>query len=463
MYFDYKPTPDVLLQLNNRKEFRSTEELSKAIRIWVILKTLYGTETDKFELLNGYELGDKFTYHRWRDAFFNDSEIHKSEKTIEKIHDSECHCAKTIDDWLFKIGGLSKEEWQTKLKQLTPSSSTEFDDKARPFACTRRTIHSNTFNKFLLKKWLVKDILNQTYYRKLSELPLLNQSESQHANQNESEKSLSFIHQDLSEIVRNYFNPINGVDRFFFHLEYVSSPKHKNLVDTYTAQLKEIWQKEPINPVSIYYQSVSNYVDEPTKYIVYPVCIYYYRRAPYLIAYGQNPVNTTLEWYNYRLDKISRLQAISWQNSQIPQELIQEIQHSNPNKYHPQSVYQELEKAFGFDFYLESDTMLLRFDYIFDEQYVKDTQRHATFKRLSPEEVIQFLQQSNASKIEIARIEDRLTQYPEHAYYTMKYRKQDKDVIWRLRTWGSKVEVLYPSDLRKNIIDDLKAANKVYE
>lgn len=462
MYFDYKPTPNMLWQLNNQA-FSSTSQLSKAVRIWVILKTIYGTDTDKTELLNGKELENEFTYYQWRDAFFNDSEVHKSEKTIEDVHDSQCHCAKTIADWIFKIGGISQKEWEKNLQQSTPSSSTKFNYQDRPFAKSRRTIHSNTFNQFLLNTWLVQNSLSTTYYRKLSKLPVLNQHQSQLPQQNELEKSLNFVHQDLSEIVRNYFDPINGIDRFFFHLEYVASSDNKELVDTYTEQLKDIWQQEKINPISIYYQSVSHFANEPTEYIVYPVCIYYYRRAPYLIAYGQNPADTKLGWYNYRLDRIGELEKISWQESRTPQELIQEIQHSNPNKYHPQSVYQELEKAFGFDFYLESDTMLLRFDYIFDEQYVKDTQRHATFKRLSPEEVIQFLQQSNASKIEIARIEDRLTQYPEHAYYTMKYRKQDKDVIWRLRTWGSKVEVLYPSDLRKNIIDDLKAANKVYE
>lgn len=45
----------------------------------------------------------------------------------------------------------------------------------------------------------------------------------------------------------------------------------------------------------------------------------------------------------------------------------------------------------------------------------------------------------------------------------MKYRQRDNNVIWRLRTWGSKVEVLFPTDLRNTIIQDIQAANKIYQ
>lgn len=40
------------------------QNLSRAVRLWVWLRKLYGDESERLEL------GDSFTYSQWRDAFF---------------------------------------------------------------------------------------------------------------------------------------------------------------------------------------------------------------------------------------------------------------------------------------------------------------------------------------------------------------------------------------------------------
>ncbi|WP_081402894.1 TIGR03985 family CRISPR-associated protein [Scytonema hofmannii] len=49
-----------------------------------------------------------------------------------------------------------------------------------------------------------------------------------------------------------------------------------------------MWKQDNIPLVRLTYQSVKLY-QKTVNCIVYPVCIYYYQRAPYLFAYGQVP------------------------------------------------------------------------------------------------------------------------------------------------------------------------------
>ena len=45
------------------------QNLVRAVRLWVWLRSLYGDETERLDLL------DSFTYAQWRDAFFSSSQL----------------------------------------------------------------------------------------------------------------------------------------------------------------------------------------------------------------------------------------------------------------------------------------------------------------------------------------------------------------------------------------------------
>jgi CRISPR-associated protein (TIGR03985 family) len=92
--------------------------------------------------------------------------------------------------------------------------------------------------------------------------------------------------------------------------------------------LTEIWQKEEIPPITIEYDSASNQTIR--KYLVYPVCLFYYQRAFYLTAFGQRPnhLDSEFGWYNYRLERIKDLYPESWSDSEIAQKL-KLITHQN--------------------------------------------------------------------------------------------------------------------------------------
>ncbi len=108
--------------------------------------------------------------------------------------------------------------------------------------------------------------------------------------------------------------------------------------------------------------------------------------------------------------------------------------------------------------------MLLRFEKEFCDRYIKKTERHPTFTDLSSiKDVENFINKSNCLPAEKTKVLQKIKQNPQDAYYTMEYRQGDKNVIWRLRTWGAKVEILYPASLRKTMIEDILAAHKIYQ
>ncbi|NEO41129.1 MAG: TIGR03985 family CRISPR-associated protein [Moorea sp. SIOASIH] len=56
-----------------------------------------------------------------------------------------------------------------------------------------------------------------------------------------------------------------------------------------------------------------------------------------------------------------------------------------------------------------------------------------------------------------------IDQYPDAAYYTLRYRQNDNNVIMRLRAWGSKVEVLFPRELRQSMKQDIEQTWQLYQ
>jgi CRISPR-associated protein (TIGR03985 family) len=227
-------------------------------------------------------------------------------------------------------------------------------------------------------------------------------------------------------------------------------------------RLKEIWKIHPTPPIEIAYHSA--YLNQTQKHTIYPVCLYYYQRTYYLCAFGQRPQRTEkkpqLGWYNYRLERITGLKTLSWDTPNLPLPQSEIINY--PEKYSPHYIQQELDAAYGFDFYENVGLMLLRFDADFAQRYIDNSFRHPTFEKLDSyqdaRDLIEQLELRAQNKL-LAHI----NQDPDGAYYTLRYRHQDNNVIMRLRAWGPKVEVIFPDELRQQMRQDIQQTWQLYK
>ncbi len=374
---DYRPSVE-LLQILARGSLR--QNLPKALRLWVILRSLYGDESDPVRL----QLAGKFTYSDWRKLFFTQTDQHHKNYTIPIAHDSKCPCAKTLVDWLFDAKmGCNSEEWRGDFLKLYPLSEGEFNNllsegiipegkskgqkrlpNGRLFAITSKNIQYNLQTLAELG-WLE---LSQEYY----EIKPKRKSKSkQKSLSNPIPRNSSYFYQkvtelpkfhfggylhdygkfisqpDCGEIANNYLAPINGIPRFVMHVEYVVSQEAKDRSSDLQEQLKQIWQEIPVCPISILYDSAS--LARQGKRIIYPVCIYYFQRAPYLCAFGQTPKNKNdIGWYNYRLDRIKELVKLSWDNEDIPS--ILKIKYQNHKLPLPSDIEESMVNSWGLIF-----------------------------------------------------------------------------------------------------------------
>lgn len=272
---------------------------------------------------------------------------------------------------------------------------------------------------------------------------------------------LEFFTNEVSAIAELLVTKIHGEQRLFIHHEYVVNEDLREVSADSADQLKEIWKIQPIPPIQITYHSA--YLKQTQKYTVYPVCLYYYQRAYYLCAFGQRPQRTEnqpqLGWYNYRLERITRLKTLSWDTPNLP--FLQSEIINKSEKYSPNYIQQELESAYGFDFYEKADLMFLRFNADFAQRYIDNSFRHPTFEKLDSYQDARAL----IKQLELPNFRELLThikQYPDAAYYTLRYRHQDNNVIMRLRAWGPNVEVIFPEELRQRMRQDIEQTWQLY-
>jgi len=507
--FAYAPTVGFLqvLALGSLKQ-----NLPKAVRLWVILRSLYGSDSDEVRL----NLGEHFTYEEWRNQFFtqansldrqNPSEpVYHKRDEIPPLHDPNCRCAKTITDWLF--GGdsslsISQEKWQQSFlrvypttlsqlelflasgnfpkepgsinKQKAKSNSTEpqksyvqpFPD-GRLFAVTGKNLKYD-FETLIKMGWLETTKIQcypKNTYLKVHKFPVIDSLNVQSTPGN-------FITQtDFTEIAENYCQPINGVQRFFMHVEYVVSKEAIDQIGSWQEKLKTIWEQTPVPFVRIQYDSAS--LGREGKRIIYPVCIYYFHRAPYLCAFGQKPKNkNNIGWHNYRLDRIQTIETLDWNNGNVPEMLKSFIAKQPPS---PENIQIHLAEAWGFDFYQPSRKMLLRFERDFYSRYIINSFRHETFTFINAKaDFKKFIREYAPNQTErelLLKILESLPSKPDddeypYAYYSADFRIDeqnliDNNVMMRLRAWGPKVEVLLPLDLRSRIAKDIADTGKLY-
>ncbi|MEA5573536.1 TIGR03985 family CRISPR-associated protein [Calothrix sp. UHCC 0171] len=425
------------------------QNLPRAIRLWVWLRSLYGESRERLLLEDG------FTYAQWRDNFFLPS--HPKDESIPQSHDINCNCAKSTAEWLFSPKyGVSEDEWKHTLITHVEMIAKELDKilQQRLFGVTRRTLQGD-LQILVDLGWLV--YINHQYYR-VREFPFYPVNNSEEKNQGKLLVYENFLQEDLSAIAQNHSDKINGIQRFFVHLDYVIPKSTIDAVDNCQWELKEIWTKNPVPPVELTYSSAK--VGGNINCVIFPVCIYYFQRAVYLCGYGESPDRTT-NWYNFRLDHIQAMTPLKRNHDKIPENLQQRYQNNNlPN---PDEIAIALDQAWGFDFYLPPRLMILRFDADYDERYIKNSNRHSTFRRIEYEQIESIICQYTKDSQQIKAFLDICKKRSSHdAYYQVMYRHKDNGIIMRLRAWGGKCEVLFPLDLRRIRTAEIAAELKLY-
>ncbi|MBD2471725.1 TIGR03985 family CRISPR-associated protein [Nostoc sp. FACHB-145] len=431
------------------------QKLLRTIRLWVWLRSLYGDRQERLAL------DDSFTYAEWRDAFF--SSTHTKGEEVPSLHDPDCPCVKTTQEWLFnEKTGVVAHQWQESLMAHTGITDSRKVLKRRLFGITRRSLQGD-LEVLADLGWLVYK--NEKYYR-VNEFPQRPLTPKDEAESNKlGVYELNFLHDDLVGFAQNHFHKINGVQRFFLKVDYVVPRTTLDAVDDWQYQLRELWAKTPVPPIKLTYTSAK--VGHQLDCIVYPVCIYYVQRAVYLCAYGESPDKQS-EWYNFRLDRIQKMIPLSWDNSGLPLNLCQHYQshtlHTLPS---PDYIAVEMSKAWGFDFYLPSQLMLMRFDRDFGDRYVKGTERHETFEEISYQQAQNLIKQKIKPPEQQALLKILANRSPQDAYYQVFIRYQDEkyrdnNVIMRLRAWRPQCEVLFPYELRQSIAADVAKEFQLY-
>ena len=457
-YFDYPPSVTVLQQLVSpcltqvgQSKSRNSNVLLKAVRSWVILESLYGSGTD----FNQKE----FQYPDWRNYFFYNDRKCPSQKTIQEL------LGQDDEDWQ-----QWKEEIKAHYRRNTSKKPSDLPDYLQkldellenecPFNCTGKTIKNN-LKDLNQKEFLGYSEEKQTYF-KLVEIPTLETKTI------EAENSFSFFMEedDSYQTMLDKFNqPLNGIQRLFFYYDYkiLDNTTHQT-VSFCRDQLKEIWTQNPVPIIQIKYKS-SSLGGQEKSYFIAPICIYYYQRSFYLIAFGQFPKQEERElsnWYNYRLDRIKSIQVIEKDNKDIPQDIRDKSQDDQNDL--TLEIQDRIEEAYGFDFYLPSDTMLLRFPQQFNQNYISNTVRHRTFKQITHQEAIMKVKNdASLSKQQREKLTVQIKNHPNDGYYTLQYRKNENSVIMRLRAWCPNVEVLLPWDLRQRMKNDMQKTWELYK
>ncbi|WP_017302880.1 TIGR03985 family CRISPR-associated protein [Spirulina subsalsa] len=416
------------------------QNLLRAIRLWVWLKTLYGEENVKLELPSAFTLAD------WRKAFF--SPTHPTGDIVPTAHDDCCACLKTTAQWLFSESHYSEQIWRESLQQHTPIPTPELDKllQRRLFALTRRSLQGDLQ---ILRELGWVEYYNFAYHR-VTEFPLYPLSE-------EDSSRLPLLNIDLGAIADTFKTPLNHYPRFVLDVDYIVPKQQLDRVEDWHYTLREIWLKDPIPPLILTYKSARQ--NEIVQPIVYPLSLYYVRRAVYLCTYGQSP-DLQDSFYNYRLDRVLEIQAVTWQDERIPPSLAQAWQGQTLPT--PDIITQALDEAWGFDFYAQKTRLLLRFERDFHDRYVQQTHRHPTFKPVEWEQVKILIQQelNPEQQVALRLILDQRS--PQDAYYCAWYRAGDINVIQRLRAWRPFCEVLLPWSLRQRMREEIGQEMKFY-
>jgi CRISPR-associated protein (TIGR03985 family) len=491
------PTVDLLSKLSSGS-IAQIDSLCAAMRYWVTLRSLYGDEQHRLLL------PAKFGYADWFELAINQKKASPYAET--PLHDV------TLQQWL-ESGGINPLEWEKEYSACFSLSKRDQKKVLTAYIFHQPSNKKNEILDFIDQKDendtnytqgivlkcipFQNDVPKDSYIRRLRNdfthlcnSKYINKESESKGNNSKTKNKYSILKVknlpkfltnsllsrnydlslggalhigsltvSLSDFAVNFKEPIADVLRFYMDLEYVIPQQINNLVSERQEQLCDLWEKPNFAPIQINYYSAS-YKQEYKGLVVYPVCIYYSQRACYLCAFGDSPDDQS-GWYNYRLDKIESINELTWDSPNIPDVLKQK--NKSGKLPVPEEIDKKFSEAWGFDHYLPVEMLTLRFPRIFNDLYIKDTERHTQFKPISFEQVLSMVKLGRLSSTDSEALLKQLANYPNDAYYRVPYRATDNKIIMRLRAWGPNVEVLLPWSLRQRMTDDIQATSSLYQ
>ncbi len=390
------PHPKLLQQLA-KGSLEQIHNLSRAIRLWALLRWLY---SDK-----GYAaLGDRFTYTDWRKAFFTETHQDEKQEDIFKHQDPNCVCLKITRQWLLELE-VPLDEWLDSLQKQIPLSNSDLEKllEERLFAQVRKSLQSDF--ALLVSRNCLQTVNNLTgrskYYCRVEELPIFRNAEYSHKNLTPEKQAyvagalgmFSFLDPAYPLLAEEFSEDVDEDNhRVFLYVDYVvpeSSPT-QDAVDDIQSELQEIWESGEIPPLLLTYHSA--HLNQIKECAVYPVCIYFMERAKYLCAYGSTPEGE-INWHKYRLDRIrsKRIETLSWNDPRVPQLLREKSEDDQLPT--PNTVNAKLKEAWGCDFYKEPALMILRFEQDFHQRYIEGISIHDTFCAIDCEAATKLIKQ----------------------------------------------------------------------
>jgi CRISPR-associated protein (TIGR03985 family) len=120
-----------------------------------------------------------------------------------------------------------------------------------------------------------------------------------------------------------------------------------------------------------------------------------------------------------------------------------------------------MHAAWGFDFYLEPAKLLLLFDRLFHDRYIKHSFRHFTFQPISYREAEQFIRKQAGEERELL-LQIFSQRSSKDAYYQAMYRVGDTNVRQRFRAWRPHLEVFLPWILRQEMAREVATEFQYY-
>ena len=477
--FDFAPNVKLLQELLEHISLKYN--FQKAVRLWVILRSIYGDVASAHTV----NLDKSFSVKAWSKQFFTDTTSYHCDrdKALPLHGDPACPCTKTIADWLFApCYGIAPQKWKAEfIKEYAIAEPQELDRlllygssptknpliDGRLFVVTGKTLE-NDFDSLAKSSWL-QEIPPQEgkrgkEYQKVNTFPKLLDLED-----SEAIAPSNFIPiEEIVSLAETFGQGINGIQRFFLDVDYIVPRQLSEHIEALQQQLKICWEESDVPPIQISYTSARLFQDRINP-IVYPVCIRYHQRAPYLYAYGQAPSENTasnflsIDWYDYRLDRIDTIVQLSWSDLSIPTSLKQK--HDKGTLPTIDDVNTEIGRALGYDFFRPKEVILLRFDRYFHDSYIDRTERTALFKTITYDNAEHFLKNANANTIEQneSLLKILRSRSPKDIYCRVEYHVGDRTAIMRLRAWGQQVEVLSPWSLRQEMREDINELWKMYE
>lgn len=472
MVFDYPSTPELL---NSLAKGRLADRLQRAVRLWVLLRQLYGLADWAHQLPQPFRYGDL------RDRIF--AETHNRSETAKVAEltadcDHTCRCQHTLITCLTEnTPALLLTDWQQGISDISDISQEAVETalETYPFATVHRSIRDDL--SYLVELgWL--SLAGKGRFRTVepqhwpelparSPVPLGNLSVAQTWEVMRSLESIAFVQPNLNVIIQSLWEqltsqqPVTTAEparRIFIHLDYILSEEMQEQVDTLQEQIEQLWRSGGGIIRFDYWRSS----EETVPITVYPVCLHYARRAKYLSAYGYDPTGV-FGWHNYRLDRIvsPRLTVFAWGAPQVPEPL-RDMRRAGqlPTS---EDVSTALDKAWGFNFYLPRRLLIIRFPSEFARWYVEQTDRHPTFESVSYGSLLWLVNDEIDDADTRTRVLDVLARRdPRDAYYRAWIRLGDINIVMRLRDWRPKGEVIMPLELRQRMQEEADAELSYY-